>query len=354
MIYAPVRASCWLQIDEPPHRPSSGQWIVLNVSGLPVSEPLDCPGGSCGVPAVEFRTYRGRSGHPAALSEDLRKMKGMWRPLGAAAAALVVTGAAAREVAYLGVATEPISPIVGRHLGFGEGVGIEVVYIDREGAVHGVLQEGDILIRFNDQLLVNHEQLAVLVRRQKPGDKVTLSYYREGQTRSAEVRLRGIDDQRVGSISPHRRPIPSPEAFGWSPPALERWLEEFSARAWRPFGRRWMSPNEEDDDASPAPRADIRIQTHSSAVISESKDGLNITVSVQDGRRSARITKEGQVVFEGPVNDDAEIGRIPEEYRDRVSEMLKRVRVEVRGAAPSEPSGKKSRGGAGLRPGNVL
>lgn len=284
-------------------------------------------------------------------------MKGMWSWLGAAAAALLASGTAAREVAYLGVATEPVSPAIGRHLGFGEGVGIEVVHVDTAGAARGVLEEGDILVRFNDQLLVNHEQLAVLVRRQKPGDKVTLTFYREGQSRSAEVKLGKIDDQRLA-------PIPRGGAgglpggqFGWPPDALRRWMEQFENRAWRPFSRRWMAPEDEGEDepeASPPPRADLRIQTHSSAIISESRDGVNITVSVQDGHRTAKIVKEGQVIFEGPVNEDAELAKIPDEYRDHVSEMLRRVRIEVRSSGISEPSEKKSRGGAGLRRGNVL
>jgi len=281
----------------------------------------------------------------------------MWKWMGAAAAALLATGAVARDVAYLGVATEPVSPAVGRHLGFGEGVGIEVVHVDREGAVRGVLEEGDILVRFNDQLLVNHEQLAVLVRRQKPGDKVTLTFYRNGQSRTAEVELRAIDAERLAPLPRHGSALKPPAALGLSPEEWREWMEELQSRAWRPFFWRRSAPSESEEEevpATPSPDAQVRIETHSSAIISESRDGVNVTVTVQDGQRSAKIVKDGKVVFDGPVNTDAEVQKVPDEYRNRVTDMLKHVRAEVRGSATSEPAGKKPRSGTGLRRGNVL
>ncbi|MCX7818090.1 MAG: PDZ domain-containing protein [Kiritimatiellae bacterium] len=270
--------------------------------------------------------------------------------------AVFALAASAREVAYLGVATEPVSPAIGRHLGFGEGVGVEVVHVDREGAVRGILEEGDILVQFNDQILVNHEQLAVLVRRQKPGDTVKLTYWREGQRRTAEVKLGKVDEERLAPVPRGGWGAAPDRPFGWTPEAFQRWMEELQARAWRPFGRRWMAPEEDEESTEPrtSPRADVRIQTHSSAVISESRDGVTVTVTMQDGRRSAKIVKDGQVVFDGPVNDDAEIGKVPEEYRERVADMLKRVRVEVRSSGDAPAPEKKSRGGTGLRRGNVL
>ncbi len=53
----------------------------------------------------------------------------------------MASGAWAKDVAYLGVATEPLDPMTGRHLGLGEGVGLAVAHIDEAGVLNGKVPE---------------------------------------------------------------------------------------------------------------------------------------------------------------------------------------------------------------------
>lgn len=52
-----------------------------------------------------------------------------------------------------------------------------------------MLQEHDILLKMDDQILVNLEQLSVLVRGKKKGDEVILTYLRGGKESKANVIL---------------------------------------------------------------------------------------------------------------------------------------------------------------------
>ncbi|MEM7397243.1 MAG: PDZ domain-containing protein, partial [Verrucomicrobiota bacterium] len=96
--------------------------------------------------------------------------------------AMTFARAETRTGAYLGVVTAPVDPAVAEHLGLAPGVGLVVEHLDPEGAVKDALKKNDILHKFNDQILISHHQLAVLVRSQKPGDEIKLGIIRKGQS----------------------------------------------------------------------------------------------------------------------------------------------------------------------------
>ena len=60
------------------------------------------------------------------------------------------------------------------------GVGLAVKHVEGPAKDAGV-QQHDVLYKLNDQLLINTEQLVVLVRNFKPGDKVELTVIRQAQ-----------------------------------------------------------------------------------------------------------------------------------------------------------------------------
>lgn len=260
----------------------------------------------------------------------------------AAVAAGLAAGAVAKEVAHLGVGIAPIDPMVGRHLGLGEGAGLAVVHVDERGAAKGKVEEGDILFKFNDQILVTPEQLAVLVRREKPGAKAELTVYHDGRASKIEVTLGSRDDRELPPLQPQTRGQPwGPMFRQWEPdnwPDIREWIDQMRRRMPRGFDRAWRSETDDELDADNEPetaepaspgksRPGVELHTSSSAVISETRDDVNITFKIQDGVRSAKITKGGQVVFDGPANNEKELKQIPEEYRERLEELQKRVRI---------------------------
>ncbi|MBU4460698.1 MAG: PDZ domain-containing protein, partial [Verrucomicrobia bacterium] len=245
----------------------------------------------------------------------------MKRMLGIALAGLAMaSGAWAKDVAYLGVATEPLDPMTGRHLGLGEGIGLAVAYLDAAGVLTGKVEEGDILHKFNDQLLVSPEQLAILVRREAPGAKASVTVLRSGKSETVEVKLGAIDRAKIqpvrpqpgwnGGWGPNVFPMPDPGRPG---PDLREWMNDHR-RQMRPWhGDRPDAQAEDDAPDEPAakpgrPRAEVH--SSSTSIVSETRDGVTVTLTHRDGAKSAKIEKDGKVVFDGPINNEKDLGKV--------------------------------------------
>lgn len=95
-----------------------------------------------------------------------------------------------KKVTRMGVSTDEIDEVVREQLGLDSGAGLAVLAVtpDSPAAKAGVMKN-DILIRLDDQLLVDPRQLGKLVMAKKPGDKVKLVYLRKGKEGKAEVTL---------------------------------------------------------------------------------------------------------------------------------------------------------------------
>jgi serine protease Do len=95
-----------------------------------------------------------------------------------------------KEVAWLGVATEETPDVVSAQLGLTAGDGLVVVFVQPDSpAAKAGLQKNDVLFEFGDQLLVHPGQFRKLVRRQKEGDKVKLSLFRNGKKQTISPTL---------------------------------------------------------------------------------------------------------------------------------------------------------------------
>lgn len=269
----------------------------------------------------------------------------MKRMLAAALSGLALaSGAWAKDVAYLGVATEPLDPMTGRHLGLGEGIGLAVAHIDEKGVLGDKVEEGDILHKFNDQLLVSPEQLAILVRREKPGTKASLTFLSNGKSETIEVKLGSIDSAQIAPLpsqGPWGHPMMGPQVFPMPGPQGGRqdWrerMEEFQDRMNQRHGLmpgpQAQAGEDDDDDAPPARAGRPRVEIHSSAtsVVSETRDGVTVTLTQRDGTKTAKVEKDGKIVFDGPVNNEKELKKVPEEFRERVGDMQEKVKVEIR------------------------
>jgi len=93
-------------------------------------------------------------------------------------------------VTFLGVETSEVPRVVSEQLGLAKGFGLVVDYVVPDGpaAAAGVLQN-DILKLLNDQILMQPDQLAKLVRSFPEGTNVTLTILRKGQETKLTVKL---------------------------------------------------------------------------------------------------------------------------------------------------------------------
>jgi membrane-associated protease RseP (regulator of RpoE activity) len=91
---------------------------------------------------------------------------------------------------WIGIATEPVQDVVRAQLSLAPGEGVVINHVAPESpAAKAGLQPNDILLRFEDQILVEPSQLRKLIAMKKPGENVKLGYLRKGERKDATVTL---------------------------------------------------------------------------------------------------------------------------------------------------------------------
>lgn len=91
---------------------------------------------------------------------------------------------------WLGIAMEPVPEVARAQLPIEPGEGVAINHVAPEGpAAKAGLQPNDILLRFDDQILVEPSQLRKLIAMKQPGDSVKLTYLRKGERKNATVTL---------------------------------------------------------------------------------------------------------------------------------------------------------------------
>ena len=92
--------------------------------------------------------------------------------------------------AFLGIAMDPVNPTTRAQLNLPEGIGVVVSYVAKESPAEKCgLEFNDVITQLDNQLIINPEQLQALIRTKKPGDEVTLTYYRKAKEQTAKVKL---------------------------------------------------------------------------------------------------------------------------------------------------------------------
>jgi len=93
-------------------------------------------------------------------------------------------------VTFLGVETSEVPRVVSEQLGLAKGFGLVVDYVVPDGpAAAAGVQQSDILKMLNDQILVQPDQLAKLIRSYPEGTNVVLTILRKGAESKITVKL---------------------------------------------------------------------------------------------------------------------------------------------------------------------
>lgn len=151
--------------------PTASVSVQVSGSANPVSV-VDATGKSCSLSIIPC----GNSPAQAAASKGLEKRE---------------------QVTYLGVAPEPVSAELRDQLSLkrGEGILVGAIVADSPAARVGV-RPHDVLLRFDDQILIEPGQLKALVQMRNPGDKVKLILMRKGAQQTLEVTLGQTEEGR--------------------------------------------------------------------------------------------------------------------------------------------------------------
>jgi hypothetical protein len=240
-------------------------------------------------------------------------------------------------VTFLGVETAPVSPTLTAQLGLPEGSGLVVNRVMPDSPATGALKEHDILLKLDDQILIEQRQLAVLVRSHKEGDEVTLTYLRGGKQATAKVKLAkhevpkmsllpaqpggGIDIFGLGPNGPSGGRFGMTMAGPGDPNAQEQidHLLGMMNGMQLPGVRRM---NIATQNGGPGDRTvSVTVNTgNSHIVLDDDKGSLDLTI--KDGKKElvAKNTK-GDQIFSGPINTPEERKALPDDVRSRLEKL---------------------------------
>lgn len=283
---------------------------------------------------------------------------------------------------FIGVVTRELEPEVRSQTGLHDGYGLLVVEIMPDGpAKEAGLQQHDVLVKLDDQKLINIEQLQVLVRSQKKGDEITLTIRRAGAEQQIKVK---VGEKKMPPMRTDSRergfgfPLPRGGSFRYEPPQgqnNDQWREraekfqnemrEYQRRLqeWAGGQRDHPMPQPPLPGAPDAPRRDgdgrrgpplpgpaerradggdrpkteqraessVRVETTTGGEHSVTMHGNVIrtddtgvyTIRRDDDKTTFTVrTKDGKETS-WPVNNEQERQAVPKEYRDVLHEMDK-------------------------------
>ena len=255
------------------------------------------------------------------------------------------------------------------------GIGVLVGFVDPTGPAAGKVEEGDILTRLDDQILVNSSQFQSLVRLRKAGDTVKLTLVRGAEVQVAEVKLEGrvpkafasrpaTPRAATGVVPTNPTPPAAPGASGRTsitingqpieidlnggaaqagpgqvivigpnsqqlPPEVLKRLEEMRARG-LPIpqldqpglgvgGSVTVAPGGTTQSFSKSFSFSLGTSTGGSSSSVASDESGTVSLEEKDGKKHATIKDtSGKVVFEGEVTTPEQRAAMPEEARRRL------------------------------------
>jgi serine protease Do len=236
-------------------------------------------------------------------------------------------------VTFLGVITTPVSPTLSAQLGLTAGSGLVVNHVDEKSPAEAVLKEHDILLKLDDQLLVDQHQLSVLIRQHKEGDEVTLTFVRAGKQTTAKVKLGKHEVPKISGLFTQPVFNGAGNGFAWAQSGegrfdlaipgpdgprsradVDRVLELIESHGGQPTMMRIDRAN------GPGFRA-MSINTGNSNLVYSDDDG-SLELTVKDDKKSlVAKNKKGEQVFAGPVNTPDERKALPDDVRGRLEKI---------------------------------
>lgn len=177
--------------------------------------------------------------------------------------------------------------------------GMLVIGVAPGSPSEGRIGQGDILLKLDDQVLVNREQMRALVRGRKAGDEVALSVIRGGRAESVTVKLAPIP---AGLLSPALR-----GGFADDPARHEELLRRLTERTRRMLGESGLAGELLDeavgDVTITAGDGDVGIHIVSTRTYTFPEG--TVTVVRRDGKTTVSVKdKSGKVLVEGELTDE--------------------------------------------------
>ena len=241
---------------------------------------------------------------------------------------------------YLGIYATPVNPSVSNQLNLTANFYLNVERVESNSpAEKGGVQKFDLLMQFNDQVLINPEQLKCLVRSKKPGEEVVLTILRKGKKEMITLTL-GKINRTIERRFPHldrgyfpfqADPIDRDNFLNDSSinDLIDRYTENHSFHFNNSLGRhKRINPRSLPDEDPLHPKASkesFSNQTSQSQVMITDGEGT-LEWSEKNGQKSLRATDPyGKVLFDGPIDNEEERKALPENLKSRLEKLEKQI-----------------------------
>jgi len=247
----------------------------------------------------------------------------MKRILVIAVSGLVLLAATSRaedkKVAHLGVTTAPVDEALGTQLKLPPCVGLVVEYVDADSPAAKALAKNDVLHKLGDQLLVNHAQLQALLRAHKPGDTVTLTVIRAGESRKCEVHLGERAEPEAIEINMQGlQSVPGEIAR-----AIQIVIGTAGSNVIKVLPQISVMISSNISAIAGVQSVTTTVSNASQVCVKANKRGT-FTLTCTDGKkRFTAISKDGKTLFDGPVNTTEERDKLSVELKKELAELEK-------------------------------
>jgi len=239
------------------------------------------------------------------------------------------------KAAYLGVSVAPATTALSDQLKLDKNTGLVVNYIEADSpALKAGLKNNDVLTRLNDQILINPQQLAVLVRSFKPGDEIRLTLIRQAQPQTITARLveKEVCEIADGEANAGWTQWAGPQVM--EPPKVQVQLQ----------GQSGAAPSLPFMPVMPGGKFAISFSTVAGAgddtiTMPESldkqelafDDGLALTLTRENGKGVHLLAKDkdGKVLFDGSVTTPEQRKTLPETVAAKLTALQSTLALPI-------------------------
>ncbi|MDB6127151.1 MAG: hypothetical protein JWM35_1047 [Verrucomicrobia bacterium] len=228
-------------------------------------------------------------------------------------------------VTFLGIETRPADSTLAEQLNLPHGAGLIVRDIVADSPAASVLKTNDVLVKLDDQLLVEQRQLSVLIRNHKEGDEVALTFVRSGKENTAKVKLAKHEVPKMAFME-H---FPHVGAFNLGNddenaelPGMDRDdMDRVLALMDQGGGPGQRVHRIHIDRGDKPGMSNVTVNTgNSNMVYSDEKGSLDLTI--KDGKKSlVAKNAKGEQIFSGPVTSPDERKALPTDVRERLDKL---------------------------------
>jgi hypothetical protein len=202
-------------------------------------------------------------------------------------------------------------------------------------AQHAGIKTHDILLKFEDQQLVNMEQLMLLVRAKKKGDVVNLTVISGGQEKQVSVTL---GEHLMPAMQPRPHQNEQMQRFQKEMQDYQQRIQDWARQgnngampqppAFNMPGHQPQGGKANGGAPMPPPNpAGGNVQqfnfseSHAATNITRRDDSGEYTLKTEDGKTTFTARPNNGKEQSWPVNNDAERNAVPQEFRDKLRMM---------------------------------